>query len=430
MPNLEFSDPLAAGGLVGPRPKPRVHHVEPAAPELDALDFDELLERVGALSERFGAGRCATAYQLHRPEDFPEDYEQGLVDVRALLRRLARHAGESDESLSIAVEDGRELEEEGFASHLSAGVSFEGFEDGALTRARFVVHELGDMRAMIGPCCVELARALVHRAQQGAPGRAEPALPSAVEGVLACYALGWGVLVTNACFDPRSVGEDEGSSTFSAWRRASLSFPPQLAARLLAAIHRAGRRDASEARRALNPAVRELFDVARATLEGEGIEGEARLRRQLRWGDPDSWPAAGKPVLDELVFDEEDEALLAAEEEREEQLRQPNVGRPVFRARPTRGRYGGLIGGLVAEVFGWGLVDALGLGTVGGLIGWAIGSQIRGSLCSDPSCGKPLPLDAKTCPSCGGIVVGEIDSAKQHLEALEEYEDRGEQGSL
>jgi hypothetical protein len=162
---------------------------------------------------------------------------------------------------------------------------------------------------------------------------------------------------------------------------------------------------------ALNPSQRELFAVAHAELAAHG----ASLRAVLRWEPIDDGPLAR--ALDELAYDAYDEALEAADQAYAERQSRPNHGTVVFRARPKRTLAGAIVGAFVGTVLGSGFGWIIGLP-----LGAWIGSRLRRSMCSGPRCGAPLDADARECSNCGGTVVGEIDSPKHHLAALEDYE--------
>jgi hypothetical protein len=415
MPKPEFSDTSFA--LWGQRIRPRIQTDE----QRDSLPSEtELLTILGELIELLGAARSASAYQLYSPEDLPDVWEAELIDQRTLIRRLLRHAGKDDHSFPVRVTDGRQVRSNDLGDHLAGNLAYVGTTDTEQAAADFVVLELGDFRAMLGPTCVDVARALIHRARldAAAPGYREHEalgveLPTELEGFLACFALGWGVPVTNACCDPRSVGSGLAGS---AWIAASLSYPPEFAARLLAIVYRAGAqpREVVDTRvAALNPSQRELFAKAHAELADQ----TESLRAVLRWEPSDDPPARFPRALDELEHDAHDEALEDAEEVHVARQSRPNRGTVVFRARPKRTLAGAVLGGLL----GMGLLGQL--GTILGVpIGALIGSRLRGSICSSPRCGAPLDADAHECGNCGGAIVGEIASAKDHLGALEDYE--------
>lgn len=424
-----------AESLWGVQAQPRIRSI--AAPVEELPDEEELLNRLGALSELLGASRCAAAYQLFDADDLPEAWEGELADVRALLRRLLRYAGEDDESFPVRLVDGRLAAPTDFAAHLSGELEYAGLGEAATDPATFVVHELGDLRAMFGPACVALAGALVHRARVRSAalgyrdGEARAAagveLPPPLDGFLASFALGWGIPVTNACLDPRSVGTQMGEFAATAWVSASVNYPPELAARLLAVVYRAGERDdafVDERRAALNPSQRELFDAASAELEGEGDE----LRARLRWGDPTTWPPRSGRALSPLVFDAHDAELEAMESTYRRRLRLPNLGQSVFRTRPARSWRRALLSAFAAGIFGSFALATLHIGAplygllVGGMIGALVGAGRRPSHCSAPRCGARLGPETLECPACGGQIVGEIARATQHLDALEAYE--------
>jgi hypothetical protein len=418
----EFSEVTL--GLWAPKIEPRIRTV---AQQPDELPSDEqLLEMLGELSELLGAPRCARSYQLYAPDDLPEVWERELVDQRALIRRLLRYAGKDEQSFPVRVTDGRHARPEELGDDLASNLVYVGVTGAEQAAANFLVLELGDFRAMLGPTCVEVARALIHRARIDAKALgyregelvddAGVDLPTELEGFLACFALGWGVPVTNACQDPRSVGGVLRELGGTAWIAASLSYPPELAAWLLAVIYCAGaqpKQVVDTRRAALNRSQRELFDEVAAELEGE----HESLRTVLRWGHPDHWPPALERTIDELEYDDQDEALAAAQELYVARQRQPNLGTVVFRARPKRTLQGFVLGGLV----GMFLARALG-SIIGSGVGALLGSLVRGSVCSGPRCGAPLEQDARECGKCGGTIVGEIEHPKHHLGALEDYE--------
>jgi hypothetical protein len=414
MQKREFSDQSFV--LAGKRLR-----IQTDGQERDELPSEaELLATLGELSELLGAARCARAYQLHSPEDLPDGWEAELVDQRALIRRLLRYAGKDDHSFPVRVTDGRHVRSEDLGDHLAGNLAYVGVTDTGQAAADFLVLELGDFRAMLGPTCVEVARALIHRARIDAKAQSyrelEPLgveIPTELEGFLACFALGWGVPVTNACCDPRSVGSGLAGS---AWIAASLSYPPELAARLLAIVYQAGAQPKAVVdtrMAALNPSQRELFAAAHAELAAHG----ASLRAVLRWEPIEDWPAPVARALDELEFDAHDEALEAADQTYAARKSRPYHGAVVFRARPKRTLAGAIVGGFLGSVLGSGLGWIIGIP-----LGAWIGSRLRGSSCSGPRCGAPLDADARECSNCGGTVGGEIDSPKHHLAALEDYE--------
>ena len=395
-------------------------------PELD--EADALLARLAELGELLDVRHCASAHQLAWAEDLPDAWVGDLVSLRTLLRRLLRYAGEDDKSLPVVLEDGRALAFEGLGDRFNGELDYLGWIEG---RAHFGVHALGDLRAMLGPACVEIGRAVVHHAMLATRSigyrdehheLATEDLPDPTDGFLASFLLGFGVPVTNACHDFRADERFESGMTRGAWRRGSLGFPPDLAAWLLAVVYRASERDAAfvEAHEAkLNPNQRQAFEQAWTALEGE----QAQLRAALRWPEPDAWDPPAAPAREPLEPDEQDDALEDAEAERRLALRRPNAGEPVFRVRPRQtlplGLAGLVIGAVSGLLFGGGW---LGFGLFGLIVGGVGGRRVRGSHCSEPECQVKIPVHAAQCPGCGGTVAGDIDRANQRLDARERLE--------
>lgn len=394
----------------------------------------QLLEKLCALSELLDAAHCATAYQLFAPEDLPDAWRGDLTSVRTLLRRLLRYAAEDDASLPIVLADAREAVVEGLGANLESELAYQGWFD---DQACFALIKLGDLRAMLGPTCLELARAIVHHARleqlptgyRGMVGAEhETELPSDLESFLACFLLGWGVPVTNACFDPRTEAAMTGGWSHGTWRSASVGFPPDLAAWLLAVIYHASARDPGvvESRKAqLNTHQRAAFETYYSEFAGKADQ----LRATLRWGSPKSWPAPGERSLEQLPVDDHDDELEAAEIEHDIAIRKPNLGKPIFRVRPRKkllfAFVGGILGSAMVMVFGLGLAHpqlSLALVAACAWFGGVVGYNQRGSLCSDPTCHTTLGVDATECPSCGGTIVGNIDSANDRLAAMERLE--------
>ena len=413
-------------------PTPRIE--TKAHPGLDDLPSEaELLSMLGRLSELLDPLHCASAYQIWQPADLPDPWDDDLVSQRSLLRRLFRYAGEDDESVPVVLIDERE------ARARSLGDKFDGeliYHDSVDAQAQFVLMRQGDLRAMVGPSCLEVARAIVHRARlEALPAgyrsdhQAENVeLPDDLEAFLACYLLGFGIPVTNACFDQRHESEIVGSSLRGARLAQSIDFPPDLAAWVLAVIYRAQGRSAAYVNTRTEVLNSNQADslVAHFAAQAEWEGGVERLRATLRWPAPATWPEEQGPSHEELSADELDLQLAATEAERRQAIVKPNHGQPVFRVRPHKARWGGVSGmviGLVAGAFITpGLAVALWVGAGIALGSW-IGRRVRGSMCSDPNCQAGMG-DAKSgvCPSCGGTIVGELESADDRLAALEELE--------
>jgi hypothetical protein len=80
---------------------------------------------------------------------------------------------------------------------------------------------------------------------------------------------------------------------------------------------------------------------------------------------------------------------------------------------------GALVGLAVgAALWSWGpLMIFWGFVVCGG-VAWAIGARRGSDRCSAPGCGAPLPVRAKRCPGCDGVVSGRIHSVDQHDSAV------------
>jgi hypothetical protein len=117
--------------------------------------------------------------------------------------------------------------------------------------------------------------------------------------------------------------------------------------------------------------------------------------------------------------------------------RRRNSGRPVFRIPERLVEKYGTIG------FGIGLVTLLAtvafIGAPAALIlsmgifagGLAYGYNQQVYECSDADCLAFIEEGDETCPGCGGIVAGELESADQRLEAAEEWrEQRAEEDEI
>ena len=180
---------------------------------------------------------------------------------------------------------------------------------------RFSVATIGDPRATIGPACIEVGRAVLHkrRLETSATTYRDAAeddveLPSRHAGFLVASLLGWGVLVTNASFDPRSVGRNIGYSAENAWIESTVDVDPNLAAWVLALLWRARPDRTSwidDLRTELNPSQRKILDRELSALEGE----DEALRETLAW--PAEQAGRGLPYdpLRTLQFDLHDHAL-------------------------------------------------------------------------------------------------------------------------
>ena len=155
-----------------------------------------------------------------------------------------------------------------------------------------------------------------------------------------------------------------------------------------------------------------------AAAEGSPPAGGTPSAAREHLGQAETIEAEGltlAPTGDRQHHDGED----GVEQAHAERRRMPNRGAVVFRARPKWTVPGLIVGGLVGALIASGGGMLLGAG-----IGALVGSRLRRSVCSGPRCGAPLDADATQCSKCGGTVVGVIERTKDHLGALEDYEER------
>jgi len=398
----------------------------PAPSPSEGWSEDDVLTELRELSALIGAEHCLNAEQLSmRPESFPDPWEGDMRSMRRLLQRLMVHAGLANDDLDLELTDARTGVEE-LGSHLATQVDFLGWFEG---RAEFVVVTLGDPRATIGPACVEVGRAVIHKLRIGVEGTsyrrddADPQaeVPTRHEGFVAASLLGWGMLVTNASFDPRSVGRNIGYQSENAWLESTVEVEPGLAAWVLAVLWRA-RPDSgawSDAlREELNPSQRKIFDREFADLQGQ----DEALRGELGWSPELAGRGLRFDPLRALMPDARDDALDATEREAALARQRPNRGQPIFRVRRRRTLGMSVVGLVVATLIAASLQNLLLAPLLVGLAA-ALGYTWRTSYCSDPACHRTLSANQKVCDGCGGFVAGEIDQEKKRLEALEAYEE-------
>ncbi len=401
---------------------------EPEASGDGGWSEDDLLAELRELSALIGPSHCVNTQQLvMRPEFFPDPWKSDLRSMRRLLQRLMCHAGLPDEDLKVELQDERGGVEE-LGTHLATNLYFGGWVDG---RAQFAISTLGDPRATIGPACIEVGRAVLHKRRMEArptnyrsDAAADPDvdLPDRHEGFVAASLLGWGLLVTNASFDPRSVGRNVGYDAENARIESTVEVELELAVWVLAVLWRA-RPDSfawsDELRAELNPSQKQAFDREFAELEGQGEE----LLGELGWDAKLAGKGPTYQPLRVIEADALDDGLDARARETALALRQPNRAMPVFRVRRRRTLGLSLAGMLLGSMSSAATMNLLlfplllGAGTILGYL-W------RTSYCADPSCHKHIPPSAETCEGCGGFVAGEIDNDNKRLDALEAFEEK------
>ena len=391
-----------------------------------------LIEALAELVAARGPGPLVRApLVLPSAAFFPDPWRGGEASLRRVLRRLFRYAGLAGLEVALkvyAAED--EGAREGRPGGAMAGVSelwLVGVSGGV---ARFAAEAglLADRAAATAAAARAVAHAYrsVHRL-----GVADAAQEQRRIDATAIY-LGFGALTADAAL--RYVVRGGRSAQT---RQGALS--PQAACFALAARLVAGGADA-KAIRAVGGALQAnqgafLRRAAEHLAAMSPPVGEA-----LRLPPQESWPAP-RPLAEltgPLGGDEAEDAEEAPPAEDRGIVGQ-NAGKPVFRVERRAG-------GRVARVLVMGALmlggmatrpqmgEALTMAQVAmaaaalGVIGFALGSLIRESRCSEPKCGASLPAGATTCPRCGGTIRGTIRSPRERLAAEEALRLAGEAG--
>lgn len=404
---------------------------DPPSLELSDEDIDAHLRSILAL-DSVDPSWCASQPILRfRPEDLPDVWTADLHGVWVLLRRLLSYAGLEDRSIHL--EDGRTGASD-FADPLTGQLSYMGHTPGrdsaGLPVMSFWVGHIGAPEAMIGPACLAVGWAWLHemrrRAQpegyrhQGDDQRVE--FPDEAEAALAAVALGFGLILANAAYDPRSVGQMRGVLEQIAWVNQSLGLPVDTTTYALAlwlTLTDTPEAEAVEYRRALNPSQQLLFDDALAQLQGQrGACCEAV-------GMPIELPPRRSLVRVDIDDDALREELAEHEERVAEARRYFNRGVAIARAQvhPTM-TFAGL-----GAVVGAGVCLAMAAplpGLLLPLIGAGAARFVRRYRCADPDCESPQNLDDTTCPRCGGDIVVDVKHPRERLAAIEAWaESRG-----
>lgn len=368
------------------------------------------------------------------PSCFPDPWAPTLQGVRTALRRFLRHAGLPE--LPVVVEDHRKGER-GDAPVVDP-VAFSGIEDG---RAHFAVFAINEPEHLAAWLCLEVVRAwaeyrgitrdepLAYRAipTEDLPPQPEAVLDASSATVIA-IGLGLGPVLAAGSVQSHRRETLQGAWVQTQWSQAVVGgFPPPVLARLLAmyAVTRAS--DEGERailRNSLPEDVHSDFDDAIDELDADA-EG---LRVQV--GLPAQAVTERRPIDDAPLPEEpEDAGLVEAERAHEHRNRHFNEGRRVFRV-VSRGTWlgaasgaalGGLVGGLALASVGAGAIAGA-VAAAASIGGW-LGHGFLGYRCSDPDCaGRPTAED-RACPSCHGVIVGELTSADQRLDHEDEDAD-------
>lgn len=389
-----------------------------------------LLDELAALVAARGPGPLATA-TLVEPDarHFPDRWGGGEASVRRLVRRLCAYAG-LERTVRVAVHDAdptRRGEVPGkppprHGQDFTAWLVSVGPHElvvGAEAAA------LADPFAFVAAAARVVAHAYrnVHRLPTADPY--DPRID-----VTAVY-LGFGLLTADAALRFLS----RSPTGVVANRRTPLrvgSLPPQAVCWLLAAqthVRGLARAERTRLGKGLQANQAAFFRHAYAALE----RMEPAVATVLHIPPREHWPPA--PSLAALTAPLPGEADDDAPEARRDEdagAAGMNVGKPVFKIdrsmAPRLGRvlFMGvlMLGGVASRMspnqgMGMGMIAGAAIGL--GLLGLLVGRLLRDRRCSEPKCGASLPAEAKTCPRCGGTVVGTIAHPRERLAAEEAF---------
>jgi hypothetical protein len=387
--------------------------------------WDDLVDRLGVLIERAGAGHVLDAPVVRADaHDFPETW---APTAAALERLILRTLWLAHVDLDVAIDDLREGVAPSGKMLQRSAIAWTETADGI---ARFEVGEIGndDVAGLISH---EVGRAFAAWLADAAPYRDGPAEPpSTRDGSIAAVYLGLGVLAANSSTYNRTAGTLVGNLAMSEWE-----------------VVVTGGLAAAE--------IIYLLAV-QAVLRGGEIAAHATLRRDLRERLHDAIAALG-PHRDELAtrlgvdLDAPRPALerdaapptVRDEDRPEPDRRRVNAGERTFRVGHSRALARGVLGlglgfaTLVAvmivgdtvagphhgtiDFVPWGLV-AIGAVIAPGVVGFVTGRRVRIDQCA--RCDAIVPAAAAACPRCGAAIAGRIKHRNLRL-AAEEALDEG-----
>lgn len=316
----------------------------------------------------------ATPVLLPITEDFPERFFTTADGVALVASRLLE-GPELDLEVEVADE----------SKGLSGNWNIEARYDGQGS-VQLVVFSAGPsdqlpslLAHLLGPAVCE--KVGIQRSGEGYRGARGEIEVASLEAIMAGVACGWGPLLLTGAF--------------------RLGLEPDVIAYVIAMqLSIRELNGDSETRPGINEALSgdelALIGSAEELLEGENIRSLLRLEDHRRW------PA--------IVPREREVPLM-------------NAGRPVFRYRETS-RIGLLILGTAIGVLA-GLITQKPHLTIP--LAWLVFyfvSYLRDhDRCSDSECKKTLPIDAKVCPGCGGVIAGRVTKLSDRLEAAEAWEE-------
>lgn len=381
----------------------------PRSPTVERREV--LLAVLGDLVARGGASRLLAPPVVPGSEAFPEPWRATRGGVRAVLRRLAWHAGNeraivlTDERLGAPPTERKPETRVGLTrvsqKELTFRVEFLGEDDVAGTLA----HELG------------VAHAVVNRADTVDPYRSGdgPEIEVDVDrdherGSIAAVYLGLGVLAANAAYQQYSrPGRFNGGYSPLEYDVLRAGYAPMSELAYLLAVQAAVRGGGVPA--GLSGPQRDEVSDWLAVLAAQ--RGELCDRLGIA-RDPEVPTTRETPVR----FDDIDLAEDA-----------PPPRRNAFRWRTHRGGVGFVAGavlgvGVAVAVASPNITPLLVFGGAGG--GHVLGRRIRVPRCT--ACASVVAEDAQVCTSCGAALRGDIAQLSDRLEAEERLEEqaRGE----
>ncbi len=374
----------------------------------DAASREQLLDVLGELIARGGAGPLLAPPVEPGPAAFPEPWAPTKAGVELLLRRLAAHAGLDRK---IVVDDRRTA-----AAAPTDDVPLTQLAAVELTRdeARFELGFLGDDDIPgVFAHEVGVAYAALVRSQGDEPYRsAEPpaiAIDPEVDhqrGSIATVYLGLGVLAANAARQQHNILQRQSYHPLLVASVATFveagHLPLSQLGYLLAV--QAVLRGETVPPPGLQPAQRDAVEAWLSALRGQGAELRARL------GIASALRGRERPEV--VPFGE----VSLAEA--------PAAPRTAFRWRTHRGGVG-LIAG---AVLGLGVAAAIGshgaaIGVLfgGAAAGHVVGRRVLVPRCS--ACASIVATNAQTCSKCGAALRGDIARLADRLEAEEQLEE-------
>ncbi len=372
---------------------------------VSATRREELLAILGDLIARGGSDRLLAPPVQPGAEAFPEPWRATRGGVRAVLRRLAWHAGNpraiviADERLGAPPTERKPETRVGLtavrAKELCFRIEFVGEDDVAGTLA----HELG------------VAHAAVNRSDTVDPYRTGegPEIEIDVDrdharGSIATVFLGLGVLAANAAYQQYSrPGRFNGGYSPLEYDVLRAGYVPMSELAYLVAVQSAVR--GAGVPLGLSGPQRDEVSEWLTTLSAQ----RARLREQLGIAS-DAATASARPVVEPFTDVDLSEDASAPR-------------RNAFRWRTHRGGVGFVAGavlgvGVAVAVAAPNVTPLLIFGAAGG--GHVIGRRVRVPRCT--ACASVVDSSAQTCRSCGAALRGDIAALADRLEAEERLE--------